>query len=105
MTFLVFMMGVSLVLNGAVGWIAWQVVQSSAAERAAHERTRLECAKMVRELERIKQLAKPMQVVTPEQRKPMSMQVIIGAALAKYEREAAMTQAVAEAIHAVEVAA
>ena len=37
MTFLVFMMGVSLVLNGAVGWVAWQVVQSSKAERAAHD--------------------------------------------------------------------
>lgn len=105
MTFLVFMMGVSLVLNGCVGWVAWQVVQSSKAERAAHEKTRRECAAMVRELERIRELAKPMRMVSPEERKPMNMQVLIGAALAKYEREAAMVAAVAEAVHAAEVAA
>ncbi len=88
MIFLVFMMGVSLVLSGFVAWIAWQQVQASAAERAAHERTRRECAAMLRELERIRELSKPMRIVPPEERRPVNMAVILGAALARYEHQA-----------------
>lgn len=91
MTFLIFMVGVSLVLNACVGIIAWRAVVDVRAERAAHERTRRDVQQMLVELQRIKTLAMPlqMQLVPPETRKPVSLSVIIGTALAKYEADKA----------------
>lgn len=91
MTFLVFMMGVSLALNACVGVIAWRTVVECRTERAAHERTRRDLQQMLTELQRIKTLAMPLQaqLVPPEARKPVSFSVIIGTALAKYEGDKA----------------
>jgi len=78
-------MGVSLVTNAAVGFIAWQAVAATRRERAAHEATRRDVEAMLHELQRIKQLAMPMPVDTI--RKPMNFRVVIGNALVRYERE------------------
>lgn len=83
MTILVFLMGVSLITNAAVGFIAWQAVAATGRERAAHEATRRDVEAMLHELQRIKQLAMPMPVST----KPMNFRVVIGNALVRYERE------------------
>lgn len=89
MTFLVFLMGVSLTLNVAVGFVAWNAVQASKRDREALERTRHDVAAMLAELIRIREMSKAVAANSVAE-KAGTFRNIIGTALAIYESEQAV---------------
>ena len=97
MTFLIFMIGVSLALNVAVGIIAYLATVESRHDRLALERTRRDVAAMLVELQRIRMLASPMPI---SDRAPFDFRTMLGTALVRYERKAEIDALAAELVAA-----
>jgi len=85
MTFLIFLIGVSVVLNITVGCIAWRATTRL-------DVTRCELHSLLEELERIRKLSRPI----PQDNKPANFRSLVGNALVRYETKTALDRIVAE---------